>query len=54
MVVVDFLEEFVRGELFKIVGKSKLNNFCCISGKFIVWEFMLLEEEVVWSSNEFR
>lgn len=36
VVVVDFLEEFVRGELFKIVGKSKLNNFCCISGKFIV------------------
>lgn len=37
VVVLDFFEEFVVGEFFKIVGISKLNNFCFIGGKFIVW-----------------
>lgn len=35
--VADSLEESVRGELPKIAGKSKLNNFRCTSGKLIAW-----------------
>lgn len=35
--VADSLQESVRGELPKIAGKSKLNNFRCTSGKLIAW-----------------